>query len=159
MIFRVFLRDVPATAEHVRPGRTLRLTDPLPGQKQEAKEGRVRRTGLPEPAQLLVGQHPIARGFRAAHELAGQPIDGGDLEIAGVDSEAQRGLQDLAAQYPGAASRGTHAQVQSITVAIPLIAVRGLEGAYSPIRQDLALRKCIRDTPWRVKVVDSSGRV
>ena len=88
MIFRVFLRDVPAIAEHVPPGRTLRLTDPLPGQKQEAKERRVRRTGLPEPAQLLIGQHPIARRFRAAHELVGQPIDGGDLEIAGIDGEA-----------------------------------------------------------------------
>jgi hypothetical protein len=110
----------------VRPGRTLRLTDPLPGQKQEAKEGRVRRTGLPEPAQLFVAQHPIARGVRAPHELVGQPINGGDLEIAGVDGEAQGGLEDrqgtvrrdrptllgVAAQYPGAPARGANAQVQ-----------------------------------------------
>ena len=38
----------------------------------------------------------------------------------------------LAAQYPGAPARGATAQVQSIVVAVPLIPVRGLEGAYSP---------------------------
>src|SRR5690349_734200 len=94
MVFRMLLRDVPAIVVHVGPSRALRLTDPLPGQQQKAKEWAVRGTGLPELAQLLVGQHPVARDLRAADELAGQAVDRGDLQVAGVDGEAQRGLED-----------------------------------------------------------------
>jgi len=188
----------------------------------------------------------------AAVRLVGQPIDRGDLEIAGIDGEAQRGLEDrqgtvrrdrptllgvaaqrvphldtlqvtqlcdfkrriepldvaphlarspvglahdvrvpgveeraqrergdilagksaglearlgeaergprahgdhfdvtaaLAAQYPGAPAGGADAQVQSVAVAVPLVAGCRLECAYSPIRQHLPLRECIRDTP------------
>jgi hypothetical protein len=37
---------------------------------------------------------PVARHLRAADELAGQAVDRGDLQVAGVDGEAQRGLED-----------------------------------------------------------------
>src|SRR5260370_14384225 len=53
----------------------------------------------------------------------------------------------LAAQYPAAPAGSADAQVQSIAVAVPLIAGCRLECAYSPIRQHLPLRECIRDTP------------
>jgi len=67
--------------------------DPLP---VRSRKRRVARVGnwFARAAQLLIGQHPVTRGFRAPHELVGQPIDGGDLDVAGVDGEAQRGLED-----------------------------------------------------------------
>src|SRR5258705_13877666 len=72
-----------------------------------------------------------------ARPSAGHGAHGNDFDMTAA----------LAAQYPGAPARPADAQVQSIAVAIPLIAGRRLECAYSPIRQHLPLRECIRDTP------------
>jgi len=92
MIFRVFLRDVPAIAEHVRPGRTLRLTDPLPVRSRKAKEGRVRRTACQSLRSSSSVSTDRAR-FSAPPRARWTADRRGDLEIAGVNGEAQRGLR------------------------------------------------------------------
>src|SRR6266436_4835494 len=200
MIFRVFLRDVPAIDEG---GLEIAGIDGEAQRGLQDRQGTVRRD-RPTLLGVAVQRVPHLDALEVtqlcdfkrriepldvASDLAGPPVGlSYDVRVPGVEERAQRERGDilagkcaglearlgeaergprahgdhfdvstaLAAQYPGASAGSADAQVQSIAVAVPLVAECRLEGAYLPIRQLLALRECIRDTPWRVKIVDSS---